>query len=686
MEVLEADERRPVSSPFDRMPPPIAPVPPAPPAKVNATSGSAAAHVALPPFVEPPKWSESSAGPTEPELAIVDAELPLVSPIPADVRPISKPPPPLAARAPSQGVGVSRPSDVTQLVHRHGAIFEDTLIEVGPDDAFFGVVDRQVAFALMPGVHKTPEDCEGFFVSRGVEGVELERELGEVSGEAGARGQVRVQGRMAFEVVDPARLLASDAPLDDDALAELVSTAACASILAAIREGLARNDLTLSELADGDADVRVLDRCTSERHGPKLLRSHGIAIEFGALQVRCALSSMAQRIARISEAARAVEKATAPAGEHTMPEPTFVERPDDSSDLVFVHRAPLVAATVITVGEGDTFCGWGKASPFVALPPGRHRIEEPLEGGMFIKQTGEATMFGGALGNMRDFKGAHGSLRAFGRLEVHVEDPIAFLDSLVDPAAFDGEELFESVRAATSEALRTTLESGFGGGEWELSSVSDPSEVDELRRRAKHAYASRRRVPGTAIELLELSVNVAEDMPQSSVDPASRDAEPEPEAVVVAPPPPTQQRFQARESAPIRDTSAPMSEPSTHAAIAAPLVAVAPSGPVAEASPWRAEEEPAWQQQTSAEPTHAHGGWPIAEPPPPPAPPPAPGATPPPPPATDSAYSPGAQVLVLWSDGQRYPGQVHQSGPGGCLVLFPNGHQQWIPNESLVPA
>jgi hypothetical protein len=39
----------------------------------------------------------------------------------------------------------------------------------------------------------------------------------------------------------------------------------------------------------------------------------------------------------------------------------------------------------------------------------------------------------------------------------------------------------------------------------------------------------------------------------------------------------------------------------------------------------------------------------------------------------------GSEVLVQWSDGNRYPGTVAQASGDRCLVVFPNGTQDWIP-------
>jgi len=53
-------------------------------------------------------------------------------------------------------------------------------------------------------------------------------------------------------------------------------------------------------------------------------------------------------------------------------------------------------------------------------------------------------------------------------------------------------------------------------------------------------------------------------------------------------------------------------------------------------------------------------------------------AQPPPP-----TFGAGARVLVQWADGNRYPATVQQSAGGQCLVIFPNGQQQWVAVQYL---
>jgi len=70
----------------------------------------------------------------------------------------------------------------------------------------------------------------------------------------------------------------------------------------------------------------------------------------------------------------------------------------------------------------------------------------------------------------------------------------------------------------------------------------------------------------------------------------------------------------------------------------------------------------------------------LVEAPPPPAAP----SFPPQPPAP-TGLAPGQAVLVQWADGNRYPARVLQNAGDRCLVGFPNGAQDWVPNAYLMP-
>ena len=62
----------------------------------------------------------------------------------------------------------------------------------------------------------------------------------------------------------------------------------------------------------------------------------------------------------------------------------------------------------------------------------------------------------------------------------------------------------------------------------------------------------------------------------------------------------------------------------------------------------------------------------------------APGASPfAPQPQATPQFGPGARVLVQWADGNRYPAMVQQSAGAQCLVVFPNGQQQWVDAQYL---
>jgi hypothetical protein len=47
---------------------------------------------------------------------------------------------------------------------------------------------------------------------------------------------------------------------------------------------------------------------------------------------------------------------------------------------------------------------------------------------------------------------------------------------------------------------------------------------------------------------------------------------------------------------------------------------------------------------------------------------------------------PGAKVQVDWSDGKKYPGTVKKSSTEKCLVVFPDGQEQWVELHRVTPA
>ncbi len=568
------------------MPPPIEPMPPIPPAMVAPTpppapppfsgvagvAGDPAFGFAPPPYAAPPQIHVAPApgyagapvgnlrGDPAPRFSP-----PRGVPIPPQARPQSVPPPPLGARPQSTGSAeLHRPGDVTSLVHMHDdAILEGTTVEIGPDDTFYGVVStsaptaggdgsRTVAFALMTGLRKTPQTCVGYFVSRGTEGVELAHEVGELEDAQGSRGRFVAHGSISFEIVDPARLLASEADLDDEPLAGLVSRAVGIAAAAATRDALAAGDVDLASLERGAADGRLLERATSERFAPKLWRSHGIAWELSALRVRVAeaMSSStylapapamdpahAPSTARsappsaaehpglrplpseppppVEDSAKSASSATSarlPVAEDMAPSaPTFFERPTESAEigeLLWVVSAAMPVGGVLGVRMDDGFIGVRGDGTLLSLPPGRHRLEEALAGGLFVLQTGESTPFGAQLGVIQDFKGIEGSVRAFGKVEVHIDDPEVLVRSFAAPLRASGDELLASVRAALTEVLRQVVRDGLGG-EWDLASVADPTEIEEVIRRCQKGYERlATRVAGTSIEILELAINV----------------------------------------------------------------------------------------------------------------------------------------------------------------------------------
>jgi hypothetical protein len=55
-------------------------------------------------------------------------------------------------------------------------------------------------------------------------------------------------------------------------------------------------------------------------------------------------------------------------------------------------------------------------------------------------------------------------------------------------------------------------------------------------------------------------------------------------------------------------------------------------------------------------------------------------------PAPPAPLAPGTQVLVQWSDGNRYPAVLQQTARGQSLVSFPNGTHHWVPSQAVSKA
>jgi hypothetical protein len=51
--------------------------------------------------------------------------------------------------------------------------------------------------------------------------------------------------------------------------------------------------------------------------------------------------------------------------------------------------------------------------------------------------------------------------------------------------------------------------------------------------------------------------------------------------------------------------------------------------------------------------------------------------------AIASGIGPGMQVLVQWSDGNRYPAMVREVGNGQVCVAFPDGRTLWVPQTAV---
>jgi hypothetical protein len=54
--------------------------------------------------------------------------------------------------------------------------------------------------------------------------------------------------------------------------------------------------------------------------------------------------------------------------------------------------------------------------------------------------------------------------------------------------------------------------------------------------------------------------------------------------------------------------------------------------------------------------------------------------------AVTGGIVPGSNVMVTWSNGQRYPGRVLQTGPQQMQIEFQGGQQEWVPVTAVAKA
>jgi hypothetical protein len=339
----------------------------------------------------------------------------------------------------------------------------------------------------------------------------------------------------------------------------------------------------------------------------------------------------------------------------------------------------------------------------------------------------ERISFGGDLGETRDAGGAVARLRVQGTVEAMVTNPQAFQACLASLSQADRADLAGYLRGVVLDAPKVAVQQGCGVLGWGAADLLSGARAGEIVPLVASGYeASPRKLPGVGVKLLEVTFNgelsghapqpAVAGAPASRVDPLASTANPFSSAPPIPAPDPV-----SRLGGP---TLSPMAvsgyggPPPAAAAAAYGAVAGAPQG-------WAASlpnaPSPAPQMLPITAPARSQA---VAQPPPapqpiapyaaaPPAAPPvyqppfpqgvpqvapyagqyvpygvqvqAPPPAQPPSPQAPPAFGPGARVLVQWADGNRYPATVQQAVNGQCLVVFPNGQQQWVGMQYLSP-
>ncbi len=476
------------------------------------------------------------------------------TPAPAPVAPMPAPTP-LPEPPPAASAPLRRPDDEVELVYRVEAeLPAGSRVAPGDDDFFLGFRDDAVAFVLLGALRVVPEACQGAFVARNPRIFEVEEEVGAFADAQRREARVALRGSLALQVLDPLGFLEGDVPHAAGELTALVVDNVVAELRTRLEASLADGSLTVPDLAEGMAGDSLADILGDIVAGLDLARTYGISAWFDAPTL-----------------AADVDDPAGPA----------LARVGDEDALVELADGPREAGSLLTVGEGEVFVAvvGGRAMP--PLGAGRHRLDQGIERGLFLRRVPTPERVGGSLGQVADAAGARGEVHVTAVVRITVGDAAAFSAALVAALEQEGGAPEPILRARVLDTIAARLREALAHGALHLASLEEAATV--LGGGEMHTPE----LPGAAIELEEIELVAALEPPPA-----------EPPAPIEAPPP----------------------------------------APVAPASP---ESAP---------------------------------------------FSAGANVLVAWPDGNRYPATVQQIEQGQGYVIFPNGQQGWVALDRLTRA
>jgi hypothetical protein len=419
-----------------------------------------------------------------------------------------------------------------------------------------------------------------------------------------------------------------------------------------------------------------------------------------------------------------------------------VSRPSDSVGVVGVLAVSVSQGTRLVVNADDTFFGVADGRVVLQLGPGQHSIAQACEWGAFVRGRPERASFGGELGQVRDPSGGGASLRGFGSIEIAASSPSALVASMLTMPPPARSDLTAYVRTVALEVLRSAVQTGCGVLGWNVRELLSGAKSLDLGGLLATGYeSSTKKLPGTSVSLVDLNLN-GEELPQPSVGwgsagQSSGGPAPVDPFASTSLAGPTGGRSSAAYGPPPRSAYGPVPSPAASPAPAAPPLPPSQVSPMAMSGyggppqPYAAPQPQLASQPRVSQPQAALLPVPAQPAPAPPVLPPQGAGFPaqqagfhavtpqqpnpayaqpapqyvaqqpsafgvPQSPFAPQPYSPapypaaaqtmfgvGARVLVQWADGNRYPATVQQAATGHCLVVFPNGHQQWVELQYL---
>lgn len=185
----------------------------------------------------------------------------------------------------------------------------------------------------------------------------------------------------------------------------------------------------------------------------------------------------------------------------------------EGDDAAFVAEGPFSADSQIIVDADDVLVAVRSGAVLGALGPGRHAPGQPFDLAVFVKRTPQQFRVVRPIGE---------AARIFGTVRFVVEEPAVFVSALDDARAIGGEGLEQAV----VESAGTLVEHAIR----EAASESSLSEIADALPRVLGAAAEHWPVPGTRIDLSDLTLSAADE---SASDARESEASSSPETSLI---------------------------------------------------------------------------------------------------------------------------------------------------------